>query len=97
LQFSFTSEIWAHFLPRCGKKPGFPLQFLGFAYANPVGFPLQSGCMGEQRFCFSKIVTSPLAPHGLPESGILCGTFSPPIRFFLQDPQQTLIRFVIIP
>jgi hypothetical protein len=24
------------------KKPGFPLQFLGFAYANPVGFPLQS-------------------------------------------------------
>jgi hypothetical protein len=22
--------------------PGFPLQFLGFAYANPVGFPLQS-------------------------------------------------------
>jgi hypothetical protein len=24
------------------KKPGFPLQVLGFAYANPVGFPLQS-------------------------------------------------------
>jgi hypothetical protein len=24
------------------KKPGFPLQFLGFAYANPAGFPLQS-------------------------------------------------------
>jgi hypothetical protein len=23
------------------KKPGFPLQFLGFAYANPAGFPLQ--------------------------------------------------------
>jgi hypothetical protein len=26
------------------KKPGFPLQFLGFAYANPAGFPLQSPC-----------------------------------------------------
>jgi hypothetical protein len=29
----------------CGvkrRKSGFPLQFLGFAYANPVGFPLQS-------------------------------------------------------
>jgi hypothetical protein len=24
------------------KKPGFPLQVLGFANANPVGFPLQS-------------------------------------------------------
>jgi hypothetical protein len=24
------------------KKPGFPLQVLGFAHANPVGFPLQS-------------------------------------------------------
>jgi hypothetical protein len=24
------------------QKPGFPLQVLGFAYANPVGFPLQS-------------------------------------------------------
>jgi hypothetical protein len=24
------------------KKPGFPLQVLGFAYANPAGFPLQS-------------------------------------------------------
>jgi hypothetical protein len=23
-------------------EPGFPLQFLGFAYANPAGFPLQS-------------------------------------------------------
>jgi hypothetical protein len=27
-----------------GKKPGFPLQVLGFADANPVGFPLQSHC-----------------------------------------------------
>jgi hypothetical protein len=24
------------------QKPGFPLQVLGFANANPVGFPLQS-------------------------------------------------------
>jgi hypothetical protein len=24
------------------EKPGFPLQVLGFADANPVGFPLQS-------------------------------------------------------
>jgi hypothetical protein len=24
------------------QKPGFPLQFLGFANANPAGFPLQS-------------------------------------------------------
>jgi hypothetical protein len=24
------------------KKTGFPLQVLGFAYANPAGFPLQS-------------------------------------------------------
>jgi hypothetical protein len=33
----------AFFLPADGqKKPGFPLQVLGFANANPVGFPLQS-------------------------------------------------------
>jgi hypothetical protein len=25
-----------------GAEPGFPLQVLGFANANPVGFPLQS-------------------------------------------------------
>jgi hypothetical protein len=24
------------------KKPGFPLQVLGFAHTNPAGFPLQS-------------------------------------------------------
>jgi hypothetical protein len=35
--------IWAPFFARGrAKKPGFPLQVLGFAYANPVGFPLQS-------------------------------------------------------
>jgi hypothetical protein len=30
--------------PRAGtaRGPGFPLQVLGFAYANPAGFPLQS-------------------------------------------------------
>jgi hypothetical protein len=33
----------AFFLSEDGpKKPGFPLQVLGFAAANPVGFPLQS-------------------------------------------------------
>jgi hypothetical protein len=32
--------FWARFARP--KKPGFPLQVLGFAYANPVGFPLQS-------------------------------------------------------
>jgi hypothetical protein len=55
-------KIWAPFLLR--KKPGFPLQVLGFAqdawassdfakaksrpaYANPVGFPLQSRMHGR--------------------------------------------------
>jgi hypothetical protein len=38
-------RILAPFLPaKPGKKPGFPLQVLGFANANPVGFPLQSQC-----------------------------------------------------
>jgi hypothetical protein len=42
-------DIWAHFFvsrakARETKKPGFPLQVLGFAHANPVGFPLQSHC-----------------------------------------------------
>jgi hypothetical protein len=32
----------AHFCVPDTQKPGFPLQVLGFAYANPVGFPLQS-------------------------------------------------------
>jgi hypothetical protein len=37
-------KIWAHFFARLAraKKPGCSLQVLGFAYANPVGFPLQS-------------------------------------------------------
>jgi hypothetical protein len=35
--------FWAPFFARRqAKKPGFPLQVLGFADANPVGFPLQS-------------------------------------------------------
>jgi hypothetical protein len=35
--------FWAPFFARSrAKKPGFPLQVLGFAHANPVGFPLQS-------------------------------------------------------
>jgi hypothetical protein len=29
---------------KAAQKPGFPLQVLGFANANPVGFPLQSHC-----------------------------------------------------
>jgi hypothetical protein len=39
-----TFILWAHFFARLeqAKKPGFPLQVLGFAHANPVGFPLQS-------------------------------------------------------
>jgi hypothetical protein len=39
--------IRAHFLRPRRKKPGFPLQVLGFAYANPVGFPLQSHCAAQ--------------------------------------------------
>jgi hypothetical protein len=36
-------DLGAIFLSEDGqKKPGFPLQVLGFANANPVGFPLQS-------------------------------------------------------
>jgi hypothetical protein len=41
-------KFGAHFFGRAKahpKKPGFPLQVLGFAYANPVGFPLQSHCV----------------------------------------------------
>jgi hypothetical protein len=30
------------FLAQSAKKPGYPLQVLGFAHANPVGFPLLS-------------------------------------------------------
>jgi hypothetical protein len=41
---SVVSElIRAHFwAAQAAQKPGFPLQVLGFANANPVGFPLQS-------------------------------------------------------
>jgi hypothetical protein len=39
--------LQAHFFARHerAKKPGFPLQVLGFAYANPVGFPFQIHCL----------------------------------------------------
>jgi hypothetical protein len=41
----------AHFFARSrAKKPGFPLQVLGFAHANPVGFPLQSYCARTSGF-----------------------------------------------
>jgi hypothetical protein len=46
------------------KKPGFPLQVLGFAYANPVGFPLQSRLHGRAIILQSKIMTSPLRGPG---------------------------------
>jgi hypothetical protein len=39
-------------------QPGFPLQFLGFAYANPAGFPLQSRLHGRAIILQSKIMTS---------------------------------------
>jgi hypothetical protein len=41
-----------------GKKPGFPLQVLGFAYANPVGFPLQSQCAAQRANLRSTFATS---------------------------------------
>jgi hypothetical protein len=34
--------FWAHFLPLCGKKPGYPLQVLESADALSAGFPLLS-------------------------------------------------------
>jgi hypothetical protein len=48
----------AFFAAKRRKKPGFPLQFLGFAYANPVGFPLQSRLHGRVTILLRKIVTS---------------------------------------
>jgi hypothetical protein len=52
------SEFGRIFLPATrAKKPGFPLQVLGFANANPVGFPLQSLARAQRqrkiasRFC----------------------------------------------
>jgi hypothetical protein len=51
--------IRAHFLRRCRKKPGFPLQVLGFANANPVGFPLQSLAPRSERICRMQIRGQP--------------------------------------
>jgi hypothetical protein len=46
ITINFLSEsdcLQAHFwAANAAQKPGFPLQFLGSAYALPVGFPLQS-------------------------------------------------------
>jgi hypothetical protein len=40
---SFTiRNLGAFFAGLAREKPGYPLQFLGFAYANPAGFPLLS-------------------------------------------------------
>jgi hypothetical protein len=47
--------------PEAAQKPGFPLQVLGFAYANPVGFPLQS---------LARLQPSLLAHTGLSETGV---------------------------
>ncbi|MDR1317420.1 MAG: hypothetical protein LBK13_11165, partial [Spirochaetales bacterium] len=47
----------------CGvkrRKPGFPLQFLGFAHANPAGFPLQSRMHGRAAKLQRNFATSPL-------------------------------------
>jgi hypothetical protein len=42
-----------------GKKPGFPLQLLGFAHANPAGFPLQS--LARQGFFDAATFAAPAA------------------------------------
>jgi hypothetical protein len=39
INYKFWAPFWA---ADAAQKPGFPLQVLGFAHANPVGFPLQS-------------------------------------------------------
>jgi hypothetical protein len=31
-------KIWAHFRPRCGRKPGFPLQFRRLTSGKPSEF-----------------------------------------------------------
>jgi hypothetical protein len=45
-------------------QPGFPLQVLGFAHANPVGFPLQSLAHRRAAILHSKIATIPLRLTG---------------------------------
>jgi hypothetical protein len=43
------------------QKPGFPLQVLGFAHANPVGFPLQSRMHGRAAKLRMQFRDQPLA------------------------------------
>jgi hypothetical protein len=47
------------------KKPGFPLQVLGFAHANPVGFPLQSRMHGRAEKLHTQFFDQPLAQRQL--------------------------------
>jgi hypothetical protein len=57
------SNLGAFFCPHTrAKKPGFPLQFLGFAYANPVGFSLQSLAQRQLEN------TAPELPLAIPET-----------------------------
>jgi hypothetical protein len=39
---SFLGAFWGRW--QAAPKPGYPFQVLGFANANPVGFPLLSHC-----------------------------------------------------
>jgi hypothetical protein len=39
---NYRAEEFGRLFGAPRQKPGFPLQVLGFAHANPVGFPLQS-------------------------------------------------------
>jgi hypothetical protein len=50
------------------QKPGFPLLVLGFAYANPVGFPLQSPCAAAAQNQFPEL------PQTIPGQLIAAGT-----------------------
>jgi hypothetical protein len=42
MEEEFLSSCFGRIFGAPRQKPGFPLQVLGFAYANPAGFPLQS-------------------------------------------------------
>jgi hypothetical protein len=70
---AFFEDSWRVFLR--AKKPGFPLQLLGFAHANPAGFPLQSlaphgltpGRGGAGRLKAALFY----APSGFPRAGLV--------------------------
>jgi hypothetical protein len=59
------------------KKTGFPLQVLGFAYANPVGFPLQSLARRQLRTsslnCLWQLVArNPAVANLFPQNCVVC-------------------------